>query len=221
MELSYRKPVTASRQADALEVSGRVNQKRRTRTAIITAAQAIVERGETPTVAQAAEEALVSRTTAYRYFPTQESLMLELSINIDVREVEELVSRPFDGASPEERLLEFVDLFNRHVLANERLYRTGTRHYMDTWLAAERAGDDHAHTREGRRARMIATILGPLRDSAREVDLTRLEAALCLVAGGEAIEVLRDVCRLEPEEALAVTRWTADAILAAALGQRG
>jgi hypothetical protein len=54
--------------------------------------------------------------------------------------------------------LEFVDLFNRHVLANERLYRTGTRNYMDMWLAAERLGDAHAYTREGRRARMIATI---------------------------------------------------------------
>jgi len=210
--------MSVARQESVQEISGRVNQKRRTRTAIITAAQAIIERGVTPTVAQAAEEALVSRTTAYRYFPTQESLLLELSINIEVREVEELASRPLDGVTPEQRLLEWVDLFNRHVLANERLYRTSTRHSMDMWLAAERSGDDHAHTREGRRAHMIATILEPLRATASDVDFPRLEAGLCLVAGGEAIEVLRDVCRLEPEDALAVTLWVADAILAAAVG---
>ena len=121
-----------------------MNQKRRTRSAIIAAAEAIIERGETPTVAQAATEAFVSRTTAYRYFPTQESLLLELSINIDVREVEKLAARPLDGTTIEDRLLEFVDLLNRHALANERLYRTGTRHYMDLWLAAERIGDNHA-----------------------------------------------------------------------------
>ena len=36
--------------------------------------------GITPTVAQAVEFALVLWTTAYRYFPTQESLLLELSV---------------------------------------------------------------------------------------------------------------------------------------------
>ena len=140
MGLVYHKRMNVRRQELPPDSSGRVNQKRRTRTAIIAAAQAIVERGETPTVAQAANDALVSRTTAYRYFPTQESLLLELSINIDVREVEDLAAQPLDGTRPEDRLLEFVDLFNRHVLANERLYRTGTRHYMDMWLAAERIG---------------------------------------------------------------------------------
>jgi AcrR family transcriptional regulator len=216
----YHKAMAALRQEVPTEQSGRVNQKRRTRTAIITAAQTIVERGETPTVAQAAEDALVSRTTAYRYFPTQDSLLLELSINIDVRELEELAGQPLDGAKPQDRLLEFVDMFNRHVLANERLYRAGTRHYMDTWLAAERTGDDHAYTREGRRARMIATILEPLRHTTSDADLQRLEAALCLVAGGETIAVLRDVCRLEPEQALAVTHWTAEVILTAGLHQQ-
>ena len=197
-----------------------MNQKRRTRSAIIAAAEAIIERGETPTVAQAATEAFVSRTTAYRYFPTQESLLLELSINIDVREVEELAARPLDGTTIEDRLLEFVDLLNRHALANERLYRTGTRHYMDLWLAAERIGDNHAYTREGRRARMIATILEPLRDTVADNELRRLEAALCLVTGGEAIEVLRDICRLDSHEVLAVTHWAADAILTTGLRQR-
>ena len=32
---------------------------------------------------------------------------------------------------------------------------------------------------------------------------------------------MRDVCRLEPEEALAVTRWAARAILETGLGEAG
>jgi len=145
---------------------------------------------------------------------------LELSVSMDIREVEDLVARPLDRTTPEDRLLEFVDLFNRHALANERLYRTGTRHYMDMWLAANRAGDDHPYTREGRRAQMIADILGPLRASVPKADLRRVEAALCLVAGGEAIQVLRDICRLDADEALAITHWAADAILTAGIQQR-
>jgi AcrR family transcriptional regulator len=215
----YRKPVDVAGQVHPPDPIGRVNQKRRTRNAIVAAAQAIVERGETPTVARAANDAEVSRTTAYRYFPTQESLVLELAVTIDVREVEELVAQPLDGTTPQDRLLEFVDLFNRHALANERLYRTGTRHYMDMWLAADRLGEDHPYTREGRRADMIATILEPLRVTMPEAKFRRIQAALCLVAGGEAIQVLRDVCRLEAQEALAVTHWAADAILSAGLQQ--
>lgn len=213
--------MAARRQELPAESPGRIKQKQRTRDAIVAAARAIVERGETPTVAQAANDALVSRTTAYRYFPTQESLLLELSVSMDIREVEDLVARPLDSTTPEDRLLEFVDLFNRHALANERLYRTGTRHYMDMWLAANRAGDDHPYTREGRRAQMIADILEPLRATVPKADLRRVEAALCLVAGGEAIQVLRDICRLDADEALAITHWAADAILTAGLRQRG
>ncbi len=195
-----------------------MNQKRRTRSAIIAAAQAVLDRGETPTVAKAAEEALVSRTTAYSYFPTQESLLFELTINIEVAELEELAAKPLNGTKPEDRVLELVDLFNRHMLTNEKLSRTAIRLYMDAWLAEERAGEDNPSSRrEGRRTQWIAATLEPFRGTVPDTDIQRLQAALCLVAGAEAITVLRDVCRLEPDDAIAVTRWAAEAILAAGL----
>ena len=195
-----------------------MNQKRRTRAAIVAAARAILDRGETPTVAQVADEALMTRTTVYRYFPTQESLLLELSITLSLAEVDELLARPVGRGSPEERLLELVELFNRYVAANEPLMRTAQRHYLDTWLAAERAGDGHdQHLREGRRLQWIAATLEPLRGTASDADLRRLELALCLVLGAEAFTVLRDVCHLDAEEAVAVTAWAAEALLNAGL----
>ena len=61
----------------AYEQTGRASQKRRTRMALVAAARDLVTRGgQPPTVGEAAEEASVSRTTAYRYFPTQKSLLL-------------------------------------------------------------------------------------------------------------------------------------------------
>ncbi len=195
-----------------------MNQKRRTRKAIVDAAQAVLQRGERPTVALAAEEAMVSRTTAYRYFPDQESLLLELSVRAEMVEVEELVARPLDGTSPQGRLLEVVDIFNRHGTANETLYRSGLRHYMDVWLAAERAGQDHDYqVREGRRLRWISAVLEPLGDHLAGPDMERLQAALCLVMGPEAITVLRDICQLDGEAVIAVAHWAAEAILTAAL----
>jgi AcrR family transcriptional regulator len=215
--------MTAPSQDLSSDSSGRVNQKRRTRAAIVAAARAIVDRGETPTIAQVAEEALMTRTTVYRYFPTQESLLLEVSVTVSVAEIEELLARPLDGATPQDRLLEIIEVFSRHIAANEALYRTALRHYMDQWLAAERAGDVHERQfREGRRHLWISSVLAPLRDEMPDAHRRRLEAALCLVIGGEAFTVLRDVCRLDADQAIGVARWAAQALIAAALDeQRG
>lgn len=183
-------------------------------------ARSIVDRGESPTVAQAAEEALVSRTTAYRYFPTQDSLLLELSLSLSVGEIDDLVARPREGSSPEQRLLELVETFNRFVSANELLSRTALRHYLDAWLAAERDGTGHDLLRSGRRQEWISSVLAPLghdADDADEAEYRRLHAALCLTIGSEPWLVLRDVCQLDTEEAIAVSRWAAAALLAAAM----
>src|SRR5262249_15322283 len=87
VELLYHDSMTIPRQPPSslpAGETGRVNQKRRTRAALVEAAKQLVGEGVTPTVAQAAEAALVSRTTAYRYFPTQDSLLLELAVDLDV-----------------------------------------------------------------------------------------------------------------------------------------
>ncbi|MCU1494295.1 MAG: Bacterial regulatory protein tetR family [Acidimicrobiaceae bacterium] len=205
------------------ESSGRVNQKRRTRAAIVAAARAIHERSESPTVAQAAEEAEVSRTTAYRYFPTLESLLLELSLSVSLTEMEGLFAETLDDAQPGDRLLALIDALYRYVAANETLARTNQRLYLDTWLAAERAGDGHATpVREGRRKQWLSTVLVPLRDTVSAPELEQLVAALSLIVGPEAYTVLRDVCQLDLEEAIAVAHRAGMAMLdAAAHGPSG
>ncbi len=217
-------PVTRQARTDdgpPAVTSGRVNQKLRTRGAIVEAAQQLLEqRGEIPTVAEAAEAALVSRTTAYRYFPTHESLVLELSVTVDVPAIEELVARPVAPGAVADRVLEVTGSFNEHVLADEELYRRAMRTYLDLWLAAREKdpAESFPTVREGRRMRWFADTLAPLRGTVPDATLRRMQLALCMVMGSEPIVVMRDVCRLEPEEALAVTRWAAEAILQAGLG---
>src|SRR5580658_11340540 len=56
---------------------GRVNQRTRTRRAIIEAARELVQTGSDVTMPEVAKLALVSEATAYRYYPDLVSLMSE------------------------------------------------------------------------------------------------------------------------------------------------
>ena len=84
---------------------GRTNQKRRTRAAIKAAAADLIQRGKTPTMADIAEAALVSKSTAYRYFPSLEALiaeiMLDQTVALDLERVYEAAEIP---GTAEERL---------------------------------------------------------------------------------------------------------------------
>jgi AcrR family transcriptional regulator len=212
--------MTISRQdprAEKFDEGGRVNQKRRTRAAIVDAALELLGGGTTPTVAQAAEAARVSRATAYRYFPTQESLLLETALNADVEDIEALVQEPVGATDASDRAVHILDLLNRQVLAEEVRFRNAMRVYQDLWLAASTAGDASPVVREGRRKRWFETALAPLRDELGDAALERLVAGLSVLGGMEAMIVLRDVCRLSPDEALAVTDWAARALIAASV----
>ena len=81
------------------------NQRNRTRAAIIEAATALMREGKPPSVAEAAERALVSRATAYRYFPTQESLLLDVArVEPFVKPVHDLVASFSTDDDAEQRL---------------------------------------------------------------------------------------------------------------------
>jgi AcrR family transcriptional regulator len=194
----------------------RANQKARTRAAIIAAAQELQRHGTAPTVEQAADRARVSRATAYRYFPTKEALLVEVSdITPALAPVETLLANTATG-DVEQRLLSLLDTFNRIVLAEEEHVRTGIRVYMDTWLRSHRNGDDAPVVREGRRMRWLETVLAPSDDLPPERKRL-LQAALALTLGPEAIITMKDVCRLDNDETLTVLRWAATALLRAAL----
>ena len=193
------------------------NQRNRTRAAIIEAATALMREGRPPTVAEAAERALVSRATAYRYFPTQESLLLDV-VNVEalLKPVEDLVgSFPTDDAG--QRLAALVDTFTTSMLSDEALIRTGELVYMDTWLANQRDGN-HTPVRAGRRMRYIDEALRPLGDQLSEPGRKRLRCALALTLGTEALIAMKDSAGLDDDEEIVATlEWAADALLRTAL----
>lgn len=205
------------RQEESLVV-GRVNQKRRTRAAIVDAARQLLAEGVTPTVVQAAAAAEVSRTTAYRYFPSQDTLLVEVALHADVGDIEELVAESGTADAARARTLAVLELFNRHVADAEVQYRTALRLYLDQWLAQVEAGDESPEVREGRRRRWFEQTLDPLRGTVTDEAWRRVITSLCLLSGPEALVVLRDVGRLDREAAGDAVRWAAETLLDATFG---
>jgi AcrR family transcriptional regulator len=195
----------------------RRNQKDRTRAAIVEAATALMRNGVTPTVTSAAEAARVSRPTAYRYFPSQESLLIEIQdMTPSTEPVEELL-RDMTGDDARQRLSDLLDVFNPIIVENEGLYRASLRQYLETWFAARKDGQQHPDVRFGRRMRWLDRALEPLKDSLSPEQLRRLINALSLTIGADSVVIMKDACGLDNDEALEVLSWTAMTILDAAI----
>ena len=70
---------------------GRTSQKARTRRDLLAAARRVLDRGQTFSVNAVADEAAISRATAYRYFSDPDALMLEAVLDGQFATPEEVV----------------------------------------------------------------------------------------------------------------------------------
>jgi AcrR family transcriptional regulator len=192
--------------------TGRINQKRRTRAAIVAAAAALLQAGQTPTVAEVADAAGVSRATAYRYFPAQDLLLAEAALELQAPDIAQVVAHA--GAAAEQRLDAVVTATLRYVAANEAAFRTLLRLSVEPADQATPA----PRRRAGRRLSWAARALEPLSDRLEPAAQQRLVAALALLMGIETLVVLKDVCGLDEAAAEEVVRWAAQTLLAGATG---
>lgn len=189
--------------------TGRTKQKLRTRSALIEAARALIGRGTTPTVEEAAAEAAISRTTAYRYFTNQRELLVAAYPQIEARSL-----LPDDApADPLERLDIVVDEYLRMTVENEAALRTAFL------LSLNADGEDHEELilRRGRVIGWLEDALAPLRDRLSAKEIGRVARAIRAAAGIEALIWLCDVAELSREEAVNLMKWSARAILQAAV----
>ena len=195
------------------EKTGRPNQKRRTRKALLQAASRLMAQGRKPGLEEVAEEALVSRATAYRYFPSVDALLLEASLDIVIPEAGDL----FRGGSPGDPIsrVERVDAaLHDMILANEAPLRMMLARSLERVVAGGENGEVPA--RQNRRTPLIEAALEPARGQFEPAALDALGKALALVVGPEAMMVFKDVLQVEDAEARRVKRWAIRALVEAA-----
>jgi AcrR family transcriptional regulator len=189
--------------------TGRTNQKARTRDALIAAARQLLAEGVTPTVEEAALEASIGRTTAYRYFPNSRAL---LAATFPELEMDSLL-----GADPPEDPLARVGIvaesLTQRIIEHEPEYRAQLR----LALEGEPAGSESLPLRRGRRIAWVEDALSPLRGRMPEPEWRRLVLGIGATIGIEAFVWLTDMGGLSREEAAEVMRSNARTLLRSTL----
>lgn len=193
----------------AYDERGRVDQKRRTRQALVEAARALIADGAAPTIEDAAAHARVSRATAYRYFPTRRDLLVAAHPEID----KPSLLSPGASEDPAARLDEVVRAVTETVAGSEAQQRTMLRLSLEA-TAAERAS---LVLRQGRAIGWIEEALEPLRPQLGAAAVRRLACAIRATVGIESYVWLVDVAGMSREESVATMRWSASALLRAAV----
>src|SRR5579859_2599405 len=169
------------------ETGGRSAQKARTRDALVAAARDLVAAGVTPTVEDAAAAASISRTTAYRYFPSKRALLV--AAHPEIAATSMLPANP--PQDPAARLDAVVANFSAMILDTEAQQRTMLR----LSLEADPAERGALPLRQGRAIAWIAEALdvdgvpGDLSDE----QFRQLVLSIRATIGIEAIVWLVDV----------------------------
>lgn len=196
------------------EETGRVNQKLRTRTAIVEACREVIDSGGPVTMPAVARTAMVSEPTAYRYFPDLISLLNTALVGMWPSPAEAL--EPIAAsADPVERVVFAGEYFLRRVLSYQAAVRA--------MISATITRPELAAHRPGIRFGLINQALDPIAGTLRlpPERLAQLKQDLAAIISAEALFSLTDLCRLTPDDAVASLVRTATTITAAAMRDDG
>jgi AcrR family transcriptional regulator len=192
---------------------GNNDAKARTQRRLLAAAMQLVRRGRTPSVAEVALTAGVSRATAYRYFPNRstviaavvaESLGPVRSYEPRARDGRQRVRELFSQTFP--RFKEFEPHMRAALqlsLEHESLERVGLL--------------EEPRYRRGFRRGLLQRAAAPLREALGRRRYDRLMKALSIVYGIEPYVVLKDIWGSGDREVEEIAGWMVDAVIDAAL----
>lgn len=192
--------------------TGRVNQKERTRTAILDAARRLIPTGRELTMPLVAAEAKVSEATAYRYFPDLASLLSEAIGHFwpSASDSMQPVSHVDD---PVVRVAHAV----KTMLEDVRDQQSAVRVMMSAAIVRPRGPSP----RPGRRFGLIDEALTPLTgrrlSAAHRRRIEQLKRDLAVVVSAEAYFNLTDLCGLSSDEAISSVMSTARTLTRAAV----
>jgi len=182
--------------------SGRRRQKQRTRAALLDAARTLISGGEAPTVDEVARTSGISRTTAYRYFPTQTHLLAAAF-------PETVTTSMLPTPAPQ-------DVASRvRVVAAGVIAATGRNEVQQRAMLRLSLGEV-AHDlplRKGRAIGWYTEALAPLQEAMSTAQVRSLAKALRAVSGIETRVWLADVASLNRHELEALQEWMTRALV--------
>jgi AcrR family transcriptional regulator len=184
-----------------------VNQKARTRAAIVQAVHELARSGAEITMPSVAKAALVSEATAYRYFPDLVTLLLDADQGTWPDPAEALAPVA-DSGDPVERIGFAARLLLDGVLANESAVRA--------MIAGSVTRPEIAARRPGHRFGLIDAALAPAAHQLDPATLTQLRRGLTVVVSADALFTLTDLCELSRPDAVDSVVRTARALTEAA-----
>lgn len=190
----------------------RHNQRHRTRKDLLAAAARLLKDGGTPSMDDVAEAAMVSRATAYRYFPNLDALLVEAPLEGETPSPETLFTDD-RSTDPEARIDKVEAALHETVYRNEAQLRRMLAHSLG--LAGR--DEDAVPIRQNRRTPLITAALAPAKGRLKKAAYARLCAALAVYLGPESMVVFRDVLQLDAAEARKVKSWAVRALVRAAL----
>jgi hypothetical protein len=193
---------------------GRVNQKERTRQALLAATRGLLMEGQAPTVARAAERALVSEATAYRYYSDARSLLRD-ALAARWPQLDNVLSELRAMPGVEARARRAAEAMARAVLANEAEIRALIA--MSYAPARTQDGEAKGASRPAFRIALIEAVLDPVAGKMEAGERRRVQRALSVVIGAEAVLSLKDAADCSNEDIVATLGWAAHQIAAAAL----
>ncbi|MBI1197677.1 MAG: TetR family transcriptional regulator [Phenylobacterium sp.] len=186
----------------------RANQRLRTRKDLLEAANRLLRDGANPTFEEIAEAAMVSRATAYRYFPGLDALLREAALDVETPTPEDLFG--------DDRSVDVLARLQRLDGALAGLVRSNAPAMRALLAQSLQPAASDAPVRQNRRSPLIAAALTPVKDQFDPKAFDLLSKALAVLLGIEAEVVFADVLRIAPADADRVRRWMIQALVEAA-----
>lgn len=179
---------------------------------LLACAMQITSDGHVPSISELAEQAGVSRATAYRYFPSR-SKLISAVVDESLGPVRKWDSESRDGAERVQEL--FTKTFPRFKGYEPQL-RAAMQLSLEHWSAIRAKRLDEEPFRRGFRRGILERTAKPLRAKLGAARFQQLLRALSVIYGIEPYIVLKDIWGASDREVEATVRWMADALVRAA-----
>ena len=200
--------------------TGRYRQRARTRELLLTHARKMLADGQAVTVPALSTETGVSRATIYRYFPTNDDLVVQAASP----EGDDPLNDADWPYSPHEAPEDTVERAGKLVRTMaEWAFDRETEMRALLRVSLETDSEARGLSRKGRtsRRRWITNLLKALPSEVSPTERRRLAASLHALFGSDAVVWTTDMAGLKRKEAIDTLEWMARALVSAAIASTG